>query len=434
MVIFVALCAVLGGAIAAALPMWQAARTDLVSWLRQDGQRVSRTRTQTAMLLVQGALSVLLLVGAGLFVRSLMELRTLGLGVDTGRVIVVSALRGEAPAPPAFAERLRATVDRIPGVDRTTRAAGTLPFVSSWAVPLIVPGLAERPVVQDGGPYISAVDAGYFETVGTRVIDGRPFTSEDREGAPRVVIVNQSMARLYWPGERAIGKCLRIGRNNPPCSTVVGVAVNTRRTEIVEGESLLYYIPIDQAPENLRSGRLIVRVAAADSETLARVADTIRREAWRLDPGLRHVTARALDEVIVPQLRAWQLGAGLFTVFGALALAVAAVGLYSVISFEVEGRRREIGVRAALGAPSSAILRLIVGDGLRLTASGLIAGLAIAWVLSPSLSDLLYNVSPQDALVFLLAAAAVLGTALIASAIPAVRATHIDPIRALKEE
>ena len=433
-VIFVAFCAVAGGAMAAALPMWQAGRTDLVAWLRQDGQRVSRTRTQGVMLLVQGAFSVLLLIGAGLFVRSLSELRTLGLGVDTGRVVVVSARDGDTPAPPAFRDQFRAVVDRIPGVARTTRAAGTLPFVSSWAVRLSVPGLAERPVVQDGGPYISAVEPGYFETVGTRVIDGRPFTAEDRQGTPRVVIVNQSMARLYWPGDAAIGKCLQIGRDNPPCSTVVGIVENTRRNEIVEGESLLYYIPIEQAPENLRNGRLIVRLSSSDSATLARVADTIRREAWRLDPGLRYVTARALDDVVAPQLRAWQLGAGLFAVFGALALAVAAVGLYSVISFEVEGRRRELGVRAALGASSPAILRLIVGQGLRLAASGLIAGLVLAWLLAPLLSDLLYNVSPQDLVVFLGATAALLATALLASAIPALRATHIDPIQALKEE
>jgi predicted permease len=434
MLIFIAVCAVAGGAFAAALPMWQAGRADLVSWLRHDGLRVSRTRVQRGMLLAQGALSVLLLVGAGLFVRSLSEIRSLELGVDAGRLLVVSTLRGDGPERPEFQDTLRTIVERIPGVERTTRAAGTLPFVSSWAVRLAVPGLPTRPVVEDGGPYISAVEAGYFETVGTKRVEGRFFTPEDREGAPRVVIVNESMARLYWPGEPAIGKCLRIGPDDPPCSTVIGVVENTRRNGIVERESLLYYIPILQAPPQQRAGRLIARLDGEDSATVARVAETIGREAWRLDPGLRYVTARALADVIAPQLRAWQLGAGLFSVFGVLALAVAAVGLYSVISFEVEGRRREIGVRSALGASSSAILRLVVGDGLRLAAAGLIAGLALAWLLAPSLSDLLYNVSPQDAAVFGVAALALLGAALVASAIPALRAAHIDPIEALKEE
>jgi ABC-type antimicrobial peptide transport system permease subunit len=138
--------------------------------------------------------------------------------------------------------------------------------------------------------------------------------------------------------------------------------------------------------------------------------------------------------VIAPQLRTWQLGAGLFGAFGLLALAVSAVGLYSVVAFDVEGRRREIGVRSALGAPSAAILRLIVGDGLRLAAGGLAAGLALAWLLAPLAAELLYDVAPQDAAVFAGASVALMAAAIVASAIPACRAARIDPTEALKEQ
>jgi hypothetical protein len=289
--------------------------------------------------------------------------------------------------------------------------------------------------VTDGGPYVHAVESGYFDTVGTAILEGRPFTPADRDGAPRVAIVNRTMARLYWPGEPAIGKCLQIGSDNPPCSTVVGIAENTRRQEIVEGDTLLYYVPIDQAPPALRNaGRLVVRAAEGDSDTLARIAETIRREALALEPGLRYVTARPLDDVISPQLRAWRLGAGLFGAFGLLALAVAAVGLYSVVAFDVEGRRREIGVRAALGASSAAILRLVVGDGLRLAAGGVVVGLALAWLLAPLLSGLLYGVPPQDASVFAAVTLVLLAAALLASALPAFRAAHIEPSQALRDE
>jgi predicted permease len=432
--LFLGTCAVMGGALAAALPMWQAGRADVVRWLKTGGQRVSRTRTQGMMLLVQGALSVLLLVGAGLFVRSLSKAQSLDLGLESQRLLTVSTLRGETPPRADFRATLRARVATIPGVERTTLASGTVPFVSSWAMRLNVPGLAERPTVADGGPYIGAVEPGYFEVAGTSIVEGRPFTAEDREGSPRVAIVNRKMAQLYWPGEPAIGKCLQIGPDNPPCSTVVGIAENTRRQAIVEGDSLLYYIPITQAPPDLRNGRLIVRVADRRSDTAARVAETIRREALSLEPGLRYVAVRSLDDVISPQLRAWRLGAGLFSVFGALALAVAAIGLYSVVAFDVEGRRREIGVRAALGASSSAILRLVVGDGLRLAAGGVVLGLALSWLFAPLLSDLLYGVPPQDGAVFALVTLALIAAALLASAIPALRAVNIEPGEALRDE
>jgi putative ABC transport system permease protein len=433
--LFIATCAVLGGALSAALPMWQAGRADLVRWLRTGGHRASRTRTQGVLLLIQGALSVLLLVGAGLFVRSLFKAQSVGLGLDTGRLLVVSAMRGEAPPRPDFRAALRADVEKIPGVERTTLAAGTLPFVSSWAMRLKVPDLPQRPVVDDGGPYVHAVEPGYFETVGTAIVEGRPFTGADREGAPRVAIVNRSMARLYWPGASAIGKCLQIGPEDSPCSTIVGIAENTRRQEIAEGDSLLYYVPLEQAPQDLRRGaRLVVRTAVDDSRLLARISETIRREALTLEPGLRYVSARPLDDVISPQLRAWRLGAGLFSAFGLLALAVAAVGLYSVVAFDVEGRRREIGVRAALGASSSMILRLVVEDGVRLAAGGVVLGLALAWLFAPMVANLLYQVTPQDFTVFAAVAVALIGVAAAASVIPAFRAAHIEPSEVLRDE
>ena len=433
--LFIATCAVLGGALAAALPMWQAGRADLVRWLKTGGHRASRTRTQGVLLLIQGALSVLLLVGAGLFVRSLFKAQSVGLGLDTGRLLVVSTMRGEAPPRPDFRAALRADVEKIPGVENTTLVAGTVPFVSSWAMRLRVPDLPQRPVVDDGGPYVHAVEPGYFETVGTRIVEGRPFTATDRAGAPRVAIVNRSMARLYWPGAPAIGKCLQIGPDDSPCSTIVGIAENTRRQEITEGDSLLYYVPLEQAPTDLQRGaRLIVRAALDDSRLLARISETIRREALTLEPGLRTVTARPLDDVISPQLRAWRLGAGLFSAFGLLALAVAGVGLYSVVAFDVEGRRREIGVRAALGASSSMILRLVVGDGVRLAAGGVVLGLALAWMLAPMVANLLYQVTPQDFTVFAAVAVALVGAAAAASVIPALRAAHIEPSEALRDE
>jgi putative ABC transport system permease protein len=164
------------------------------------------------------------------------------------------------------------------------------------------------------------------------------------------------------------------------------------------------------------------------------VSESARRQALTIEPGLRVVMARALEDQVAPQLRAWRLGAGLFSVFGVLALLVAAIGLYSVVAFDVEGRRREMGVRTALGASATAILRLVVMDGLRLAAGGVMAGLLLAWLLAPRIAGLLYGVAPQDAQIFVGVALVLVVAALVASVIPGVRAARVDPSTALRSE
>ena len=175
-------------------------------------------------------------------------------------------------------------------------------------------------------------------------------------------------------------------------------------------------------------------MAGDDPATLGRLAEAIRREALALEPSLRYVGVQPLAEIIAPQLHAWQLGATLFGVFGALALVVAAVGLYSVVAFDVEGRRREIGLRAALGAPAGAILRLVMIGSVRVAGGGIALGLAIAWLTAPLVDALLYGVSPHDLRVFIGVASALLAACVIASVVPALRAVRIDPVQTLRDE
>jgi predicted permease len=436
--LFVLGCALLGGALAAGIPAWLTGRRDSARWLNTAGPRISvrRTHLQGMMLTVQGALSVLLLVGAGLFVRSLSELQAVDLGVDVGRVLVVGLAPGETPPRsdllPEFVERLR----RVPGVANTAEVAGTVPFISSWSVTLVIPDVADRPPATTAARYVQAASPEYFETVGTSLIEGRRFTDRDVSGAPRVAIVNQAMARLYWPGQSALGKCLTIGPEAPPCATIVGVVENTRRWEVIESGALLYYMPLAQAPPSVlgRRQRIVVRVANDDVGTIGRVAEAIRREALALDPTLRYVAVQPLAEVIAPQLHAWRLGATLFSVFGVLALLVAAVGLYSVVAFDVEGRRREIGLRTALGAPAGAIVRMVMAGTVRIAGAGVALGLGVAWLAAPLVTTLLYGVSAHDSRVFVAAAAALLTVALLASLAPALRAARIDPTQTLRDE
>jgi putative ABC transport system permease protein len=429
--------ALAGGALAAGLPAWILTRTRVVDRLKSTGQRVvaRRTRAQVSLLVLQAALSVVLLVGAGLFVRSLVALQRLDLGLDTNRLLTVGVAPGETPLRSEFWPMLRERLQRQPDVERTAIAIGTIPFGSSWAVTLNVPGLPERPRVRSGGPYVLAATPDYFETAGTSILEGRRFTDADRQGAPLVAIVNQTLAQLYWPGQSAIGKCLQIGNDSPPCSTIVGVVENTRRWEVIEESNALYYVPLAQAPAAVLRGaqRLIVRAADDRSATLGRLAESIRREALAIDRSVRYVGVQPIGEAIDTQLHAWRLGVTLFAAFGALALLVAGVGLYSVVAFDVEGRRRELGLRAALGARSSTLLRLMLGSTLRIVGAGVLAGIAVAWAAAPFISELLYEVSPHDTVVFAGVASLLLVAAVAATLAPARRATRIDPGEALRE-
>lgn len=423
------------GALSAGLAAWQTSRPDAAT--SSTGARSSRrrTRTQAGLLVVQGALSVMLLVGAGLFVQSLARVRALDLGIDTDRVLVVNTLPGGAPTGPDSVAALESRVRRVPGVASTAIASGTVPFMSSWSDELAVPGLPERPRIDDGGPYLDAVTSDYFPTVGTRIVQGRAFTAADRAGTPLVAIVNETMAHLFWPGQSALGKCLQIGAGRPPCSTIVGVAEDTRRQEVIEGDSLLYYVPLEQEPADMHEvpRRLLVRTTTADPVDVARVAETVRRTVFAVDPHVRYVRVRSLDEILSPQVRVWRLGAILFSIFGLLALVVAGTGLYSVVSFDLEGRRREVGVRFALGASPASVFRFVLTRGLRLALAGIVLGLAAAWLFAPLTSDLLYSTSPHEWVVFLVAPIALAVVVVVAALAPAWRARRIDPVVALRE-
>jgi predicted permease len=422
---------VLGGAVAS-LPLWSPARTSLTG-ISPSGARVSsrRTRTQVAMLVVQASLSIVLLVGAGLFTRSLSHAHGVDLGLDTEHVLIVSVDAGGRPVDRDFADMLRARVQGVPGVTASAMSAGTVPFVSSWGARLTVPGVPSWPRLEDGGPYIDAVTDGYFTAVGTRIVRGRAFGDSDRMGAERVAIVNETMARLIWPGQEAIGQCLHIGNGTPPCWRVVGIAANTRRQSIVEGDSYLYYVPLAQADDQLQGiAHLVLRVA--DGADSAAVSDAVRQRAFEIDPSLRLVTVSSIDDIVSPQLRTWRLGAGLFGTFALLALVVAMMGLYSVAAFDVEGRRRELAVRAALGATSSKIARQIVKETMRTTAAGLLGGLAVSWLAAPALARWLYGVEPGDLAVFGSALVAMTMAGIIASVVPALRAARVRPASILR--
>ena len=432
------------GLVVSLLPALQASRPALATSLKAGTPQAggARSRLRGALTVAQAALSVVLLVGAGLFVLSLQQVRTLRLGLDADRVLLVElswprlatlpeALReGESARRLALRRELHERLRTVAGVAGAALSVGT-PFHSGMGYDLRVDGVDSLPALPGGGPYVSLVSADYFATAGTRVLRGRGFLASDREGAERVAVVNATMARVLWPAGDAIGKCLFVGdpARTPPCARVVGVVEDVHRFELREEPAMQYYLPLEQGPRTTVPVTLVR--AAGDPAALT---EAIRRHVVALEPGIRRVNVQVMQDIVAPQMRPWRLGAVLFGLFGALALLVAAVGLYSVMSYGAAQRTHEMGVRMALGARPGDVRRLVLRSGLALAALGVALGLLGAVAGGRWAEPLLFETSPRDPLVLGGVALALLAVALVASLVPAWRASRVAPSVALRAE
>ena len=437
-----ALAAMATGVLVGLMPALHGTRLDLTSSLKSGVREggMQRSRLRTMLTITQAALSVVLLVGAGLFVRSLWNVYGLHLGLEPGKVLTVAfdwptvaggsdqERKRERWRQNAFYDEALARARTIPGVERAAVVVGT-PFQSSMSIDLRVPGRDSLPALPGGGPFIRAVSDDYFATAGTRVLRGRAFTAADVSGAARVTIVNETMARTLWPGRDAIGECLLM--DTMPCARVVGIVEDARRFNLREDPAMQYYIPLGEERALGFGGRKMFIRPRGDAGTLAQ---TLRAEMLRLNPGIAFVTVESLQDSLDPQIRPWRLGATMFGLFGALALVVAAIGLYSVISYLVTQRTHELGVRIALGAPMGNIVVLVVRYGVGLASAGILIGTVLALNASRWIEPLLFETSPRNPMVFALVALVLLVVAFLASVVPAWRASRVDPIEALRAE
>ena len=266
---------------------------------------------------------------------------------------------------------------------------------------------------------------------GVPMVAGRAFTAGDRDGAPLVMVVTEPTARFIWGRRDPIGECVRITSPAAPCTTVIGVSKDVRRDKVIEATMLQYFLPMAQAPKYAREPYTIVVGAAP--ENIARIRAEILSIARQVLPGSRPATA-ILAENLERQYRPWRIGAILFSIFGLLALLVAAIGMYSAIAYGVAQRSHEIGVRMALGARGAEIGRLVVGSGVKVAGVGVVLGVAIAVALSRLIESLLYGTQARDPWVLSSVAAVLLLVAILAAALPAWRASRLDPVRALRAE
>jgi predicted permease len=440
--------ACVSGLLAGSLPAWQSIRAGPSVPLRSGRRDVSRTRgfLRSALLLIQVALTTVLLVGAGLFIRSLRHAERLDYGLDLEHVLVAQAdapFVGSAGAGIARADlhgipvdpqsalylRLRERIKRDPAVASADVSVGT-PYQSGYVLPLRALGQVPARSPDGGGPYFMAVSPGYFSTVGTQIVRGRSFTDTDINGAPPVVVVGQTLAGILWPHGDPIGQCVFILPANSTCVRVVGVVSDSRPQVVTQEQSLTYYVPFAQIPIPAPIDGLLIRTRGSAHAFQAEV----QRVLQSAEPGLPFVRVESLLDMVQPQWRSWQLGAAMLTVFGVLALAIASLGLYAVTSYTVTQRTREIGVRMALGAQHGDVVKLAVTPALRATALGIAVGLGISAALSRGVASLLFGVQPIDPLSGFAALILLLAVATAAAWIPARRAARTDPIRALRCE
>jgi predicted permease len=397
----------------------------------RGGDGFSRARLRQGLLVAQVVMSALLIVGAGLFLRSVVKLRALDFGHDQDRILVVTVpLRAagyENAAIEAFYDRALRDLAAIPGVDGVAAAQST-PFNPSQAATFTVPGFDRLPF--QALPTFYTVTPDFFRTMGMTILRGRGFTDGDTAGAPPVIVLEQALATALWPNDDAIGKCIRIGQGNVPCREIVGISSNTRRFVHTADFALRYYVPMAQRVQTITPQALFVR-ARSD---VAATGPAVRGLLLGLDPNLPHAQIRVLTELMEPETRPWRLGSTLFLLFGAAALFVATAGVYALLNFLVTQRSREIGVRMALGASPGRTWRLVLRQSLGWIALGLAGGLTAAAALGRQVEPLLFETSPWDPRVFAGAAVLLLAVAVVASLAPAIRASRVDPNVALRAE
>jgi predicted permease len=446
-ILFTGILALGTGLLAGLVPALQASRPELSDTLksgtRDSGAGASKFRLRQLLLVAQVAMSVMLLYGAALFVHSLMRLRAIDTGFDSERVIYASVY---------LLDPSRTYIDwgtsRLPrvsrGLSQTARRLASAPGIEQVAVsdggPMgwnsttrgYLPDGRSLPLVNDRDPVGISATPNYLEATGTRLVRGRFFNISDRDGPP-VVVVSETAARSYWPGGDALGQCLRLASRTAPCSTVIGIVRDSPVYNVLEQPVAQLITPFEYDSLGTPRGAssLIVRTKPGQTAT---VRALLHRELAAVFPSTSAVFIKSVSDSMEREMRPWRVGLLLFGGFGILALVIAALGTYSVLSYTVTQRLHEIGVRIALGARTLDVLRLVVSQGLRLAMIGVAIGLVVALGASRVMQSLLYDTSPREPTVTLGVAALLVAIAAAASAIPARRAASVDPVEVLRAE
>jgi len=426
---------VLSGALFGLAPAWQASKPDLNDALKEGGRTTSSShRLRNALVVCEVALALMLLVSAGLLLRSFLSLLNTDPGFNstnllTMKLVLPAAKYKDDQARAAFYSELLNRIRVLPGVE-SVAAVNYLPLGGSNSSDIfLIEGLPEPPPGQEFIGRYRVCTPDYFQTMGIPILKGRAFTEQDKVDAPRVVIVNETLAQRYWPNQDPINKRMRFTGplEKNPWIQVVGVVKDVKHALSLPMSSD-YYLP-----QNQDTWSSMVLVAKTKTEPMS-MAAPIRQQVWAIDKDEPVFDVRTMQQVRALSVALYSFSSVTLTIFAAVALILSAVGIYGVMAYVVTQRTHEIGIRMALGARSRDVLRLVVRHGMTLALIGVGVGLGGAWALTRFMSSLLVGVSPTDAVTLSAVSLCLISIALIACYLPARRATKVDPLVALRYE
>ncbi len=428
---------VITGLVFGLAPALQAARVDLNERLKEAGRNAGgggHNRLRSLMMVSEIALSFMLLVGAGLLIKSFMHLRDVSPGFNPAnvlsvRVAIPSAKYGQGEPRTNVLRQLEEHIESLPGV-QSAGAVLSLPLggdTFNVGRSYIREGRPATPEESRNASYLVATP-NYFQTLNIPLLSGRGLTDQDTEQAAKVVVVNESMARQLWPGESPLGKRITIWRDEKFPREIVGVVGDTRASLDTEAGSQMY-VPYAQ-DANWTGMSLVIRTNTAPTSLTAGVRNEIRS----VDKGIAVFNVKTMDDVLAISVGPRRTPMLLLTAFAGVALLLAMIGIYGVTSYHVTQRTQEIGIRMALGAQMKDVLKLILQGGIVLALIGIALGLAGAFALTRLLDSLLFGVKPTDVVTFIVVSLCLLATALLACYLPARKATKVDPLKALRYE
>jgi len=433
--VFTVLASLATGALCGLLPALQLSRSNPGDALKDGDRGGSSGRgaaTRHALVVAEVALSLVLLASAGLLLRTLGILQRVSPGFTTERAVAMQLLLpqtryAKAADMIAFYRGLRNEVAALPAV-KASAVATTLPMTGSNITMGFVPdGRAVEPGVRTSAAFFG-VSPDYFSTLGIRIVRGRAFTERDDEQAPAVIVINETMAAKYWPGEDPIGKRVKVSYNNTPPREIVGIAGDVKQAHLTDASPAQMYLPFVQAPWPFLTA--VARTSAAPEAAVG----SLRQALARLDPEQAAGEIRTFDQYLARSIATPRFTAILLGTFAGLALLLAGFGLYGVMAYSVVQRGREIGIRMALGARAADVRALVVKQALRLGATGLAIGVGGALAVTRVLDSQLFGVTASDPLTFAAVSAALITVLVLAAYLPARRATRVDPIVALRAD